>query len=62
MLPGYFMDVIGFTLEEWLRLVTIIFVSNIAGNLMSSRLAGRFGLRNTVIWMGAGGAARSPRR
>lgn len=57
VLPGYFMDVIGFTLEEWLRLVTIIFVSNIAGNLISSRLAGRFGLRNTVIWMGAVGSA-----
>ncbi len=57
ILPGYFMDVIGFTLEEWLRLVTVIFVSNIAGNLISSRLAGRFGLRNTVIWMGAVGSA-----
>jgi MFS family permease len=57
VLPGYFMDVIGFTLEQWLRLVTIIFVSNIAGNLISSRLAGRYGLRNTVIWMGAVGSA-----
>ncbi|MET0320198.1 MAG: MFS transporter [Duganella sp.] len=57
ILPGYFMDVIGFTLEQWLRLVTIIFVSNIVGNLVSSRLATRFGLRNTVIWMGAVGSA-----
>ena len=32
-------------------------VSNIAGNLISSRLANRFGLRNTVIWMGAVGSA-----
>lgn len=59
VLPGFFMDVIGFTLEEWLRLVTIIFVANIAGNLISSRLATRFGLRNTVIWMGAVGSAIS---
>jgi len=57
VLPGFFMDVIGFTLEQWLRLVTVIFVSNIAGNLISSRLANRFGLRNTVIWMGAVGSA-----
>lgn len=57
ILPGFFMDVIGFTLEQWLRLVTVIFVSNIAGNLISSRLANRFGLRNTVIWMGAVGSA-----
>jgi polyol permease family len=57
ILPGYFMNVIGFTLEQWLRLVTVIFVSNIAGNLISSRLATRFGLRNTVIWMGAVGSA-----
>lgn len=59
VLPGFFMDVIGFTLEEWLRLVTVIFVSNIAGNLISSRLANRIGLRNTVIWMGAVGSAIS---
>jgi MFS family permease len=51
------MDVIGFTLEQWLRLVTVIFVANIAGNIISSRLATRFGLRNTVIWMGAVGSA-----
>lgn len=57
VLPGYFMHVIGFTLEQWLRLVTIIFVSNIAGNIISSRLGNRFGLRNTVIWMGAVGSA-----
>jgi polyol permease family len=57
ILPGFFMNVIGFTLEQWLRLVTVIFVSNIAGNLISSRLATRFGLRNTVIWMGAVGSA-----
>lgn len=56
ILPGFFMHVIGFTLEQWLRLVTVIFVSNIAGNLISSRLANRFGLRNTVIWMGAVGS------
>ncbi|MDQ2823277.1 MAG: MFS transporter [Pseudomonadota bacterium] len=59
ILPGYFMHVIGFTLAQWLRLVTVIFVSNIAGNLISSRLATRFGLRNTVIWMGAVGSAIS---
>jgi len=59
IMPGYFMDVIGFTLEQWLRLVTIIFVSNIAGNLISSKLGTRYGLRNTVIWMGAVGSAIS---
>jgi polyol permease family len=57
VLPGFFMEVIGFTLEQWLRLVTVIFVANIAGNIISSRLATRFGLRNTVIWMGAVGSA-----
>lgn len=57
IMPGFFMDVIGFTLEEWLRLVTIIFVSNIAGNIIASRLGNRLGLRNTIIWMGAVGSA-----
>jgi polyol permease family len=59
ILPGFFMQLIGFTLEQWLRLVTIIFVSNIVGNIISSRLGNRFGLRNTVIWMGAVGSAIS---
>lgn len=59
VLPGYFMDVIGFTLEQWLRLVTIIFISNIAGNIIASRLGNRVGLRNTVIWMGAVGSSMS---
>jgi polyol permease family len=57
ILPGFFMNVIGFTLAQWLRLVTVIFVANICGNLISSRLANRLGLRNTVIWMGAVGSA-----
>lgn len=59
IMPSFFLHVIGFTLEQWLRLVTIIFISNIAGNLISSKLATRLGLRNTVIWMGAVGSAIS---
>jgi polyol permease family len=59
IMPGYFMNVIGFTLEQWLRLVTIIFLANIAGNLISSKLGTRYGLRNVIIWMGAVGSAIS---
>ena len=58
-MPTYFMHTIGFTLEQWLRLVTIIFLGNIAGNLLSSKLGTRYGLRNVIIWMGAVGSAIS---
>lgn len=59
VLPGLFINVVGFTLEQWLRLVTVIFVSNIVGIVMGSRLGDKFGLRNTVIWMGSLGCAIS---
>jgi MFS family permease len=56
VLPSYFISQIGFTLEEWLRLLTIVFVSNIIGNWVASRVGNRIGLRNAVIFMGAIGS------
>jgi polyol permease family len=59
IMPAFFMETIGFSLEQWLQLVTVIFVANIIGNLIASRLGSVVGLRNTVIWMGAVGSAIS---
>ncbi len=57
VLPGFFMGVIGFSLEEWLRLLTIMFLGNLVGNLGSGWIGSRIGLRNTIVIMGAIGTA-----
>jgi polyol permease family len=59
VMPGFFMDTVGFTLEEWLRLLTIVFVFNIIGNLGSSYVSTRIGFRNTILWFGAVGSTIS---
>ncbi|AYD01692.1 MFS transporter [Neorhizobium sp. NCHU2750] len=57
VLPGFFMDRIGFSLSAWLQLLTLIFCGNLIGNLASGALGNRIGYRTTVIWMGAIGTA-----
>jgi predicted MFS family arabinose efflux permease len=59
IMPGFFMDTVGFSLEEWLRLLTIVFVFNIIGNLASSVISTRIGYRNTILWLGAVGSTIS---
>jgi polyol permease family len=59
VLPGFFMETVGFSLEEWLRLLTIVFVFNIIGNLASSVVSTRIGYRNTILWLGAVGSTIS---
>lgn len=59
VLPGFFMHTVGFTLEQWLRLLTIVFVFNIIGNMGSSIVSTRIGYRNTILWLGAVGSTIS---
>jgi polyol permease family len=59
VMPGFFMHTVGFSLEEWLRLLTIVFVFNIIGNLASSVISTRIGYRNTILWLGAVGSTIS---
>lgn len=59
VMPGFFMDTVGFSLEEWLRLLTIVFVFNIIGNLASSVISTRIGYCNTILWLGAVGSTIS---
>lgn len=55
------MHTVGFTLEEWLRLLTGVFIFNIIGNQGSSIVSTPFGYRNTICgW--AQWVARSRRR
>ena len=58
-LPGFFMNTIGFTLVEWLRLLSAIFTSNIIWNLLFGLIGDRFGWRKTVAWGGGFGCAIS---
>lgn len=57
VLPGFFMQTIGFSLSTWLQLLTIIFCGNLVGNLLSGIIGNKVGYRSTIIWMGALGTA-----
>jgi len=59
VMPGFFMHTVGFSLEQWLRLLTIVFVFNIIGNMTSSVISTRIGYRNTILWLGAVGSTIS---
>lgn len=58
-LPIYFTGTIGFTLPEWLRLLSLIFLSNIVWNLLFGIIGDRIGWRNTVAFCGGVGSAIS---
>jgi polyol permease family len=51
-LPSFFIDTIGFTLVEWLRILSLIFASNIIWNLIFGIVGDRLGWRKTVALCG----------
>ncbi len=56
-LPIYFTETIGFTLEQWLHLLSFMFMSNIIWNLLFGFIGDRLGWRQTVAWCGGVGSA-----
>ena len=56
-LPIYFTETIGLTLEQWLRLLSMIFVSNIGWNLLFGIIGDKLGWRRTVAYCGGVGSA-----
>jgi len=56
-LPVYFTKTVGFTLPEWLRLLSLIFLSNILWNLLFGIIGDRLGWRRTVALCGGFGSA-----
>jgi polyol permease family len=58
-LPIYFTQTIGFELRQWLRLLSLIFLSNIIWNLLFGVIGDRFGWRWTVALCGGLGSALS---
>jgi polyol permease family len=56
-LPVYFTETVGFTLTQWLRLLSFMFLSNIIWNLLFGVIGDRFGWRRTVALCGGVGCA-----
>jgi MFS family permease len=54
-LPMFFTTTIGFSMTGWLRLLSAIFLSNIAWNLLFGLIGDRFGWRRTVAYCGGFG-------
>jgi polyol permease family len=54
-LPIWFTTVIHFSLAEWLRLLTLMFLSNIIWNLLFGVIGDKLGWRRTVAWCGGFG-------
>ncbi|HTI14548.1 MAG TPA: RbtT/DalT/CsbX family MFS transporter [Dictyobacter sp.] len=58
-LPLFFTTTIGFSLSEWLRLLSYIFLSNIIWNLLFGVIGDKIGWRRTVAFCGGFGCAIS---
>src|SRR4051812_19527435 len=58
-LPIYFTETVGFSLPQWLRLLSLIFLSNIIWNLLFGVIGDRLGWRRTVAVCGGLGSAIS---
>lgn len=58
-LPTFFTHEIGFSLSQWLRLLSIIFLSNILWNLLFGILGDKIGWRRTVAFCGDFGSTLS---
>jgi len=56
-LPIYFTKVVGFTEDQWLKMLSAIFLSNIIWNLLFGIIGDRFGWRQTVALFGGVGSA-----
>ncbi|MXV43528.1 MFS transporter [Saccharibacter sp. 17.LH.SD] len=61
IMPSFFVDHLGFSLGQWLNLLSLIFLSNIIVNLLSGMLADRLGARFVVaVFGGIGGFISIP--
>jgi MFS family permease len=56
-LPIFFTQTVGFTLQQWLRILSLMFLSNIIWNLLFGVIGDKFGWRRTVAVFGGLGSA-----
>jgi len=59
IMPAFFTNVIGFSLQQWLQLLSALAVSNVVVNLASGVLADRIGYRKIIGFGGCIGSAIS---
>ncbi|MFI6765111.1 MFS transporter [Streptomyces sp. NPDC050355] len=59
IMPIHFTKTVGFTLTEWLHLLSAMFATNIFANLLFGVLGDRFGWRRTIAWFGGAGCTVS---
>lgn len=61
IMPAFFVDHLGFSLAQWLNLLSLIFLSNILFNLVSGMVAHKLGYRFVVaVFGGVGGFVSIP--
>ena len=56
-LPIFFTRVVGFTLQQWLQILSIMFATNVVANLIWGWVGDRIGWRRTITFIGACGCA-----
>jgi polyol permease family len=56
-LPVYCTTTVGFTMTQWLRMLTILSVTNVVWNLLFGIIGDKFGWRRTVALFGGAGCA-----
>ncbi|MCX4511117.1 MFS transporter [Streptomyces sp. NBC_01619] len=59
ILPIHFTRTVGFSLTQWLHLLSAMFATNIFANLLFGVVGDRFGWRRTIAWFGGAGCALS---
>ncbi len=56
-LPIFYIHTVGFTLEQWLHILSIMFATNVVFNLFWGIVGDRFGWRKTITFAGSCGCA-----
>jgi polyol permease family len=56
-LPIFFVRTVGFTLEQWLQILSIMFATNVVFNLFWGWVGDRIGWRQTITFVGSCGCA-----
>lgn len=59
ILPVHFTRTVGFSLTQWLHLLSAMFATNIVANLLCGMIGDRFGWRRTIAWFGGAGCTAS---
>ncbi|MFP3989539.1 MFS transporter [Streptomyces sp. E11-3] len=59
IMPIHFTKTVGFSLTEWLHLLSAMFATNIFANLLFGVVGDRFGWRRTIAWFGGAGCTVS---